>query len=124
MVKAATGPTIDADVVGSEIIDEGIFRNLLRRAGRQLAIPALEAMELLLGYDTPTQVRLTMLTALSYLLLPADLVPDILPVAGFSDDLVVLTTVIGLWNHHVTPEIRSRAQRRLNQWFPLSRERS
>ena len=46
-----------------------------------LASPALEALELLLDSSTPSPARLTMLAALSYLLMPADLIPDILPVA-------------------------------------------
>ncbi len=109
----------DAEVIDSSVIDEGIFRRLLRRAGRTIACPALEAFEMMLDQATPPQVRLTMMAALTYLLLPTDLIPDFLPVAGFSDDLVALTAVIGLYGKHITPNIRQRAQRRLNRWFPL-----
>jgi hypothetical protein len=35
-------PVIEADVLEREVIDEGVFKNLLRRGGRQLAIPAVE----------------------------------------------------------------------------------
>lgn len=112
---------IEAEVLERELIDEGVFRNLLRRGGRQLAVPAVEGLELLLDHQTPAQVRLTMLVALTYLVLPTDLIPDFLPVAGLSDDLTALTALLGLWSHHVTPEIRSRAQRRLDHWFPPSR---
>ena len=62
-----------------------------------------------------------MMAALSYLLMPADLIPDILPVAGFTDDLVALTAMMGIWNNHITPDIRRRARRRLDQWFPEGR---
>ena len=75
----------------------------------------------MLDAGTPTPVRLTMLAALSYLLMPADLIPDFLPVAGFSDDLVALTAMIGIWRNHVTPDIHARARRRLDQWVPLPR---
>ena len=80
-----------------------------------------QGLELLLDHKTPAQVRLTMLAALTYVLMPADLIPDFLPVAGLSDDLAALTALLGLWRHHVTPEVRSRAQRRLDHWFPPSR---
>ena len=112
---------IEAKVIERELIDDGVFRTLLRRGGRQLAIPAVEGLELLLDHQTPTQVRLTMLVALTYLVLPTDLIPDFLPVAGLSDDLTALTALLGLWSHYETPEIRSRAQRRLDHWFPPSR---
>ena len=73
------GPVIEADVLERDVIDEGVFKNLLRRGGRQLAIPAAEGLELLLDHQTPVQVRLTMLAALTYLLFPADLIPDFYP---------------------------------------------
>jgi len=117
----ASQTTVEATVIDSELVDESLLRRLLVRAGRTLASPALEALELLLDPGTPSPVRLTMLAALSYLLMPADLIPDILPVAGFSDDLVALTAVIGVWRNHLTPTIQARAQRRLDQWFPLTR---
>lgn len=38
---------IEADVLERELIDEGVFKKLLRRGGRRLAIPAVEGLELL-----------------------------------------------------------------------------
>ena len=119
--ERASQATVDATVINSELIDENLLRRLLVRAGRTLASPALEALELLLDPSTPSPACLTMLAALSYLLMPVDLIPDILPVAGFSDDLVALTAVIGVWRNHLTPAIQARAQRRLDRWFPLTR---
>ena len=116
-----TDSVFDAEVIDSSVIDEGVLRRLLRRAGRAIAAPALEALEVMLDQDTPPQARLSMLAALTYLLVPTDLIPDFLPVAGFSDDLVALTAVISLCNKHITSEIRLRAQRRLDRWFPLGR---
>lgn len=109
---------IDAEVLDSDVIDEPAFRRLLKRAGRSIARPALEALEMLLDPATPPQARFSLLAALTYLLMPADLIPDLLPVAGFSDDLVAITAVLGLCRNHITPEIRQRAQRRLDRWFP------
>jgi len=60
-----------------------------------------------------------MLAALTYLIMPLDFVPDFIPVAGFSDDLVALTAVISLWSNHITPSIRERARRKLDRWLPL-----
>ena len=116
--STAAEATVDATILDSEVIDENLLQSLLRRAGRTIAAPALEALELILDASTPAPVRMTMVAALSYLLMPADLIPDLIPVAGFSDDLVALTALIGIWNNHITPEIRARARRRLDHWFP------
>ena len=119
--SSCTDSVFEADVIDSSVIDQSVFQRLLRRAGRTLAAPALEALEMVLDQATPAQARLTMLAALTYLLIPTDLIPDFLPVAGFSDDLVALTAVVGLCSKHITPDIRQRAQRRLDRWFPLGR---
>ena len=118
---SATEVTIDTTPIGSEVVDEHLLKRLLRSAGRTIAAPALEALELMLDASTPAPVRITMTAALSYLLMPADLIPDFLPVAGFSDDLVALTAMVGIWNSHITPDIRARARRRLDRWFPAGR---
>ena len=121
MVDASSSAqnTVDTTVLESSVIDQSILQKVLHQAGRSLARPALEAMEMFLDQSTPAQVRLTMLAALTYLLIPIDLVPDLIPVAGFSDDLVALSAVIGIWSNHMTPQIRNRARRKLDRWFPV-----
>ena len=132
-VKTALGEEV-ADVrVTDRLVDSAVvlsaggagpdlqMQRLLRRAGRTIARPALECYELLVDPATPHQVRVTVLAALTYLLLPLDLIPDFIPAAGFSDDLVALTALLGLCTRHISPEIRARAQRRLDQWFPVNR---
>jgi uncharacterized membrane protein YkvA (DUF1232 family) len=115
------GDPLDAQVLDRTEVDEGALRRLLRRAGRTLARPALECLELLLDAKTPPQVRITMVAALTYLLVPMDLIPDFIPAAGFSDDLVALTALLGLCTTHMNEEIRIRAQRKLDRWFPHGR---
>jgi uncharacterized membrane protein YkvA (DUF1232 family) len=116
---SSSGRVLDVEVIDSSVVDEQLLLRLLRRGGRALARPAFECLELLLDANTPPQVRLTVLAALTYLLIPMDLLPDLLPAVGFSDDLVALTTLLGTCWRHRTPEIRQRAQRRLDHWFPL-----
>ncbi|HBH73780.1 MAG TPA: hypothetical protein DDY43_10145 [Synechococcales bacterium UBA10510] len=55
------------------------------------------------------------------MLKPVDLLLDFIPVAGFSDDLVALTTLLTLCGGHRSPAIRLRAKRRLDRWFPPGR---
>jgi uncharacterized membrane protein YkvA (DUF1232 family) len=113
--------TLQGDVLDATVVDEAVLARLLRRAGRTLARPALECFEMLLDGSTPHQARLTVLAALTYLVVPLDLIPDFIPAAGFSDDMVALTALLGLCTRHLTPAIRQRAQRRLDGWFPPSR---
>ena len=109
---------LDVEVLESTVVDEPLLRRLLKRAGRLLVWPALECLELLQDPATPPRVRLTVLAALTYLLVPTDLIPDLLPVAGFSDDLVALTTLLGTCWRYRTPAMQQRVQQRLDRWFP------
>jgi uncharacterized membrane protein YkvA (DUF1232 family) len=81
-VASADQAPVDAEVLESAVLDEALLVRLLRRAGRTIARPAFECMELLLDGATPPQVRLTVLAALTYLVLPLDLIPDFIPAAG------------------------------------------
>jgi len=119
--SATDAPVVDAQVLESTEVNEVVLLKLLRRAGRTLARPALECLELLLDPHTPAPAKLTVLAALTYLLVPLDLIPDFIPAAGFSDDLVAVTALLGLCSRHRTPAVQLRAQRRLDQWFPLNR---
>ncbi len=109
----------EAEVVDSSVIDEGVFKKVLITAGRTIAKPALEAFEMILDPSTPAQARVSLIAAVTYLIMPIDLMPDFIPVAGFSDDLVALTAVISLWSQYMSPEIRLRARKKLDVWFPV-----
>ncbi len=113
------GEVFEAEVVDSSVIDEGILRKVLIQAGRTIAQPALEAFEIIMDISTPYQVKISMIGALTYLIMPLDLIPDFIPIGGFSDDLVALTAVISLWSHHLTPQIKARAKLKLDKWLPL-----
>ena len=109
----------EAEVLESSVIDEGVLKKILLRAGRVIAQPALEGFELIMDNSTPPQVRISIMGALTYLIVPIDLIPDFIPASGFSDDLIALTAVISLWQHDITPEIKFRAKSKLDKWFPL-----
>jgi uncharacterized membrane protein YkvA (DUF1232 family) len=112
---------VDAEVLESSVVDESLLLRLLRNAGRAVALPALECLEILLDPDTPNPAKFTVLAALTYLMMPLDLIPDFIPVVGFSDDLVAITALLGIVGRHRSEAVRLRARRRLDQWFPPTR---
>jgi len=109
----------DAEVLESSTFDENIIVKILVKAGRAIAKPSLEVLEMAMDPNTPSQVRVTLMAALAYLIMPFDLFPDFMPLVGFSDDFVALTAVLSIWNKYMTPSIRLRAQKRLNKLFPF-----
>ena len=74
-------------------------------------------MAILIG-DTkiPLKVRLVFMAALGYLILPTDLVADLLPAIGFTDDIAFLSFAISNAREYITPEVKDKAKQKLGQW--------
>ena len=109
----------EAEVIESSTIDSNIILKILIKAGRTIAKPALEVLEMAIDPLTPTNVRISLIASLAYLIMPLDLLPDFMPVVGFSDDFVALTAVLSIWSKYMTPAIRIRAEEKLNRLFPF-----
>lgn len=69
--------------------------------------------------ETPKWAKATVYGALAYFVLPADVVADILPVAGYTDDLAVLVFALTTIGSYVDDGVRKRTARTLAHWFPL-----
>jgi uncharacterized membrane protein YkvA (DUF1232 family) len=61
-------------------------------------------------HATPLQVKVALVGALAYFILPYDLVPDMLPALGFADDAAVLATALRMVAAHIRPEHRDAAR--------------
>lgn len=59
---------------------------------------------------TSTHVRLTLMGALAYFILPIDIIPDFIPLLGFTDDAAVLALAIKIVGDHITEEHRQKAR--------------
>jgi uncharacterized membrane protein YkvA (DUF1232 family) len=64
---------------------------------------------------TPLQVKAALLGALAYFVLPADTMPDILPLLGFTDDALVLVTALRMVSGHIRDEHRDAAREALKR---------
>ena len=62
---------------------------------------------------TPVRVRLVLMSALAYFVLPFDAVPDFLAGLGFVDDASVLTAALALVGSHINQSHRAKAKRAL-----------
>ena len=92
-------------------VRRGFWAKLRRFAS---ALPFAE--DLLAAYycafdrDTPRPVQAALIGALAYFVLPFDVIPDMLPVLGFTDDAAVLATAVKLVASHIRPEHRDAAR--------------
>lgn len=75
---------------------------------------ALAAYYCALDRATPLRVRGTLLAALAYFIVPADVLPDVLPALGFTDDAAVLMAAFQMIASHIKPEHREAARAALS----------
>ena len=88
-----------------------------RRAGSKVVYPVLLLYYVLQDKKTPLKHKAVILGALGYFILPMDLVPDLVPILGFSDDLAALAACLKAIITNVTPDVKEKASRKLQAWF-------
>ena len=64
---------------------------------------------------TPRHVQAALLGALAYFILPFDVMPDLMPVLGFTDDAAVLATALRMVMSHIKPEHQEAARAALRR---------
>ena len=98
--------------------EERVRRGFWPKA-RRVAAKLPFAHDLLAAYycafdrQTPMQVKAALLGALAYFVLPADAMPDILPLLGYTDDALVLVTALRMVSGHIRDEHREAARQAL-----------
>jgi len=113
MVFEYTAPSNEVALVRDRDRVRRGFWSKVKRVAAQL--PFVE--DLLTAYycafdrDTPREVQAALIGALAYFILPFDIIPDVLPVIGYTDDAAVLAAAIRLVAKHIRPEHREAAQR-------------
>lgn len=88
-----------------------------RKAGKQVVGKALLLYYAAQSPTTPKWAKTTIYGALAYFILPTDLIPDFIPVAGYGDDLTTLAAALGVVAIAITPEIKDQARQKLDDWF-------
>jgi len=64
---------------------------------------------------TPSRVKLILLGAIAYFIMPLDAVSDLLPLIGFADDAAVLAAAITQVASSITEEHRAKARKTLGE---------
>ncbi len=88
-----------------------------KKIGTKVVSSVLIMVILISDTKIPLKVRLVFMAAIGYLILPTDLVADLLPAIGFADDIAFLTYAISRAREYITPEVKDKAKQKLGQWI-------
>ena len=100
--------------VQSARVRRGFWPKVKRVAARlPFAEDLLAAYYCALDRQTPLQVKAALLAALAYFVLPLEVVPDLVPLFGFTDDALVLVTALRRVSVHMREDHRVAARQAL-----------
>ena len=90
-----------------------------RKAGRVTTRPVLLLYYVMKSKDTPRKDKLLILSTLSYLVLPIDILDaKRLPIIGWFDEIASLSVTYQKVCKNITPEIEAKVDAILDRWFP------
>ncbi len=93
------------------------LRKVARKAGRKAVYYVLVLYYVARDPAVPRSLKLKVLGALGYFILPLDFIPDFILGLGFTDDLAALAWALFTMRKYITPEIERKARERLREWF-------
>ena len=95
----------------------GKLAKVANSAGRKMVYAALLLYYVLKSPSVKKGDKTTILGALGYFILPLDILPDFIPMVGFTDDLsAILLALHAVWKN-ITPEIKAMAAAKASELF-------
>ena len=93
------------------------IKGVLKSAGREIVYKALQLYYVMKRPECPAAIKTAIVAALGYFILPLDLVPDFIPVVGFTDDLAAIGAALLMSQMYVNDEVKSQARESLDNFF-------
>lgn len=85
------------------------------KVGRKAIKKILTLYYVLLDHDTPKKAKMTIIGTLGYYIFPLDAVPDFIPLAGYTDDMAVLTLAFITVFFHIKQVHRDQAEQMMQK---------
>lgn len=92
-------------------------KQLGKSAGMMVIYPAMILYYLFKDQNVPISAKSIIAAALAYFIFPADSIPDMTPIIGYSDDLGVMLMSISQLAKYISPEILGKTREKLVEWF-------
>ena len=100
--------------------DDSFFLKLTRhykKIGRTLLNIVITLFYTLRDSDTPKWAKTIVLGALGYFILPVDIIPDFIPITGFTDDFGMILIAFGAVGLHIKDKHKENAKSIIRKFF-------
>ncbi len=91
--------------------------NYAKEIGVAVIYKALQLFYVTQKPEVAMKVKATIYGALGYLILPIDLVPDMIPVVGYGDDAAAIAFALGLAHMYIDEGVCQQAKTKLENIF-------
>lgn len=93
--------------------------NFAKKVGRMSARPVLLLYYVLMSEKTPKADKMLIISTLSYLVLPIDILDaKRIPIIGWLDEIASLSVTYNKVCKNITPEMEAKVDDILDRWFP------
>jgi uncharacterized membrane protein YkvA (DUF1232 family) len=93
------------------------LKRMAKKAGVKVVYAACLLFYVLKSEKVLVKDKAIILGALGYFILPFDIIPDFIPVVGYTDDLAALLFALKLVYDDITPEIEAQAKAAVRSFF-------
>lgn len=100
--------------------EDGLWDKIRKHAssiGITLIYKALQLFYLAKSDHCPPKVKAGIIAALGYLISPIDLIADVIPVVGFSDDALAIGAALVMAQAYIDDDIREQAKKAIENIF-------
>ena len=104
----------------SNYSEDGLFSVITKYAkkiGGEVIYKALQLFYVLQKPNIPLKAKATIIGALGYLISPIDIIPDFIPVLGFSDDAVAVAVALAVVSAYIDEEVNAKAKAKFDSIF-------
>lgn len=100
--------------------ESGLFSKItgsIKKAGLSLIYKALQLFYVAQNPNVPMKIRAAIIAPLGYFISPIDLIPDITPLVGFTDDAAVIAGAMMIAQFYINDDVRQRAKDTIRKLF-------
>lgn len=101
----------------SEIVFWEKLKKIAKKAGLKVIAYALILFYVLQKEEVPMKEKIIVVGCLGYFILPFDFIADMIPIFGYSDDLLGMAFAIKKCLKYVDKEVEDKVIQKLRRWF-------